>query len=44
MPDGAERARLGLGPGVPVLVITRAGGGQEVVGAAGTSVELPGSD
>jgi DNA-binding GntR family transcriptional regulator len=34
MPGEAERARLGLPPGVPVLVITRAGGQQEIRGAA----------
>jgi DNA-binding GntR family transcriptional regulator len=36
MPGPAERARLGLAPGIPVLVITRADGAQEVHGAAAT--------
>ena len=34
MPGQAERAQLGLAPGIPLLVITRAGGREEMHGAA----------
>jgi DNA-binding transcriptional regulator YhcF (GntR family) len=35
MPDERERTELGIGPGIPVLVVTRArGGGEETYGAA----------
>ncbi len=36
MPGPAERKRLGLAPGNPVLVISRAGGAEEYHGAAAT--------
>ena len=42
MPDDAERGRLGqLSPGIPVLVIARAGGGdQEIYSAAVTVLHV----
>jgi hypothetical protein len=44
MPDDAERDRLGqLSPGIPVLIITRAAGGEpEVYSAALTVVQVRG--